>query len=291
MITFNALGYYGRLGNQMFQYASTCGIAAKFGLKAQFPLSNTQVLKAGHRCTLQDVFSLPPETFAEFTPPKIRLVEPEDDFSAALNLMNMKSGAGMGELGTDLHGYFQSEDYFAHCAGDIRKAFTFQPDIDQAANITVSGICNQLSFHRNEIGVMHVRRGDYLGLAHVLPPLSFDYYIEAAKKFPVTTEAFVVYGGTDQEAEGWIKEMAHRVFTATNKPVVRMPCIGSSTADDLCQMTKFGGGHIIANSSFSWWAAWLRENQHSRVVAPKIWFGPRGPKGAHRLVPDRWSRV
>jgi len=46
--------------------------------------------------------------------------------------------------------------------------------------------------------------------------------------------------------------------------------------------------NIVANSSFSWWAAWLNRNGKKRVLAPQTWFGPSGPR-AHDIIPDSWE--
>ena len=56
---------------------------------------------------------------------------------------------------------------------------------------------------------------------------------------------------------------------------------------DMCLMTGCKH-HIVANSSFSWWGAYLNRNPNKRIIAPKQWFGPQGPQDTQDLIPSDW---
>ena len=49
--------------------------------------------------------------------------------------------------------------------------------------------------------------------------------------------------------------------------------------------------HILANSSFSWWSAWLNKKASKRVIATSNWFGPMGPQDTYDLIPDEWEVI
>ena len=51
------------------------------------------------------------------------------------------------------------------------------------------------------------------------------------------------------------------------------------------------GTNIIANSSFSWWSAWLNPYSEKKIFAPLVWFGPKGPREVEDLVPESWERI
>ena len=63
---------------------------------------------------------------------------------------------------------------------------------------------------------------------------------------------------------------------------------GNDADVDMCLMSKCNY-HIIANSSFSWWGAWLAESE--KVIAPKIWFGSQANLDDSDLVPQHWERI
>jgi hypothetical protein len=63
-----------------------------------------------------------------------------------------------------------------------------------------------------------------------------------------------------------------------------------SDIDDLTLMVKCDN-NIIANSSFSWWGAYLNKNENKKIIAPKEWFGPNGPKDTQDIIPENWLKI
>ncbi len=164
----------------------------------------------------------------------------------------------------NLTGYFQSEKYFAHCKPLIRKLLTPKgsfPPLPGVASI-------------------HVRRGDYLDLESkgLLQVLGMDYYERAMEALPV--DRFLVFS-TDMD---WCRDH----FIGNRFTFVE----GGTQEEDLAQMAACEH-NIIANSSFSWWAAWLNTFPNKRVMAPNRWAGPARASWydlTHKL-PEDWERI
>jgi hypothetical protein len=140
-----------------------------------------------------------------------------------------------------LNGYFQSEKYFSHCRGIILYYFgAHKPLVDYVS--------------------VHVRRGDYLKYPTKHPIPSLNYYKGAFGLFPEGT-VFMVF--SDDIA--WCKEninFSNNILFSESK----------SEIEDLHLMSRCKH-HIIANSSFSWWGAWLCTNPNKIIVRPSVWFG------------------
>jgi hypothetical protein len=247
MISFNNLGNLGRLGNQMFQYASLRGIAANNGVD----------------------FCIPPENFFGVSDPNVKKSPDNIHNIFRLNQYNQglpnnkivkESGYHFDEElfnncgdNVDLYGYFQSEKYFKHIEDEIRKDFSFPEEF--------VSYCSKF-FHdidsSGEIISLHVRRGDYLQLETYHPIQPMEYYEEALKKFP--NERVLIFS----DDPDWC--LNQKLFDSDRFLI----SVASGTHFDMCLMAlcKY---HIIANSSFSWWGAWLANSK--KVIAPKIWFG------------------
>jgi len=161
----------------------------------------------------------------------------------------------------DLHGYFQSERYFTDYANYIRELFT-PKDLEE----TNCGFC-----------AVHVRRTDYEKLPGCYTILGKDYYLAAAERVPV--DSFIVF--SDDHAA------AKKMFKGEQRFVVPEPSEDVVDFRMMCECEH----QIIANSSFSWWAAWLNPNPDKVVVAPKNWFGPKlAPSHPIAdLIPQSWT--
>ncbi|MCF6233914.1 MAG: alpha-1,2-fucosyltransferase [Rhodobacteraceae bacterium] len=273
---------HGRLGNQMFQFAAASGLAKRLGTQVALDPRNAQNRGEG---ALTDVFDLPVAKDAGLPPARHlaplrylvwRLTGQRPVFRREKGL---GFNPGINRWGDDsyLHGYWQSERYFLDIAADIRRAFRF-PDFSTRQNADMAGrIAQGVSLS------LHVRRGDYLTLgAHVL--CDQTYYEAALRAVLDGVEGTpTVYVFSDDP--GWAKE---NLPLPCNKVVVDFNGPGADFEDmrlmSLCQH------NIIANSSFSWWAAWLNAHSGKRVAGPANWFGD--PKLSNPdILPEKWLKI
>lgn len=236
LITFRELGEWGRLGNQMFQYASTRGIAANRNLNCTFPPPNDNIiLYKCFRNTLKYSTHLP--NYDRISP---------IGFEFDKSLFNQCFG------NRDILHYLQTEKYFNHIKDDIKKDFTFDDFIFNSCKTYIRELYNQ-----KEIISLHIRRTDYL-TDPTMCSLSMNYYEEALNLLNSTLPVLVI--SDDPE---WCENQ--EIFSSERFRIIK----SKNTFVDLCLMTLCDY-HIIANSSFSWWGAWLSNTK--KVIAPQKWF-------------------
>ena len=244
MITHRTIGLQGRLGNQMFQYASIVGIALKNHYSYCFNLEHTKLLEYFNITDRKCGDSLFSYDFGEgsfcFNP---RLFSNPDNAT--------------------YHGYLQTAKYFEHCKEFIKNELSFKRHIIEKVKATLD--CS------NYVSV-HIRRTDYLNLPRYHTNLTKQWYELAMFFFP--NRKFLFF--SDDIA--WCKDnFAQHTFS---------PFAGE--AEDLCAMTLCNGS-IIANSSFSWWGAYLNNlSGHGQVICPKEWFGIDGPKDTQDIYYNNW---
>lgn len=252
-VTFRKLGDMGRLGNQMFQIAATIGVAKKHSAKYFF-----------RRWRYSQYFENPVPTR-----PFINL-RPWSNYYQP-NYSSSKISPGLVSL--SLVGYFQSEIYFKHCENDIRNYFTLK-------NKWVEYIKNKYPQLQGDTCSIHVRRGDYIAKPDCHPIQTLSYYENAAKELYGTNLNNINFIICSDDIE-WCKK---------NFKFSKMTFIeGEVDIIDMFIMSMCGD-NIIANSSFSWWSAWLNQNQN-RVVAPNNWYGPKIPYDSKDLYIDDWIRL
>lgn len=178
-------------------------------------------------------------------------------------------------------GFFQSEQWFLPAAQLIRQrlrsarqrwlAQSGQPALDQLLPGAVG---------------LHVRRGDYIKLAHVHPPVDETYIRTALELFPAQCPVFVC-----SDDLSW----ARQAVATTGREVI------FEAGDDLDDFFRLSlcGGKIISNSTFSWWSAWLDDeppgNMQSppAIVRPTPWYaGDMAASPAEALIcPERWQKA
>ena len=245
MIGFNHLGRQGRLGNQMFQYAATKGIAANRGY---------EFVVANHTEPFDDGIGNMVKTEI-FNPFNIKCrtgifettnYTAEKHFHFDENLFNKCPD------NVSLYGYYQTEKYFKHIEDEIRKDFTFKDEVLEP--------CKEM-IGEEKYNSLHIRRTDYIKNYVSHTNLQPQYYKKALRGFPDDSK-FIVFSDDPE----WCKTQSmfddDRFLISEN----------TDNRIDLCLMSLCEG-HIIANSSFSWWGAWLAKSK--QVVAPRDWFGPK----------------
>ena len=280
MIGNNRIGCNGRLGNQMFQYASMRGIAsaknydwvvppenynhtANYALFETFKMTNVkdknigfvdgQMLKETIHCYNQD------------------LVDQCSD-------------------NTNLEGFFQTEKYFENITDEIRSDFTFKDEFLKPCQEYVESLDSEPIF-------LHVRRGDAVGKEHYHPIAPLSYYVEALKRFDEDTPCFIFTDDIEWCKSQEFFQSDRFLFNENIERYDYQSMDGSGAMQntllphiDLCLMSLCSGA-IIVNSSFSWWGAWLQNNK-GKVIASNPWFGPSAVDlDTSDVVPDRWEII
>ena len=192
---------------------------------------------------------------------------------------NYWSGLRTGGTKRYLMGYWQSEMYFKDYAETLRSDFNFKIPLDE----TNRNIAQRIQ-HSNAVS-LHVRRGDYITHtpnAKILSTCSLDYYNQAIDYISkrVDSPHFFLFSD-DME---WVKASLDIPFEKTYIEHNR----GADSYRDM-QLMHMCRHHVIANSSFSWWGAWLNPYPDKLVVAPKTWFSDG--KVDDDLIPREWIRL
>ncbi len=178
-----------------------------------------------------------------------------------------------------LKGYFQSEKYFLPSRHLIRKELRFQSSLTMNLATMAARLKNTNSCS------IHIRRGDISNNNESLDyhgNLSMDYYHAALQKLNAV-HSNIEYFLFSDDIE-WAKQ--NFIIPSDNYLSGK---VSTNHIEDLYLMSQCRH-HIIANSSFSWWGAWLNDNPDKTVIAPLNWFN-NGPTDTQDLIPDGWIRV
>jgi hypothetical protein len=252
MITYSSLGKNGRLGNQMFQYATLFSVGFLRGYEVGIPKEGHELFKyfqMSHASVIPEDFS-----------PDYRFEEPQFGYFDSIFFAPDK---------TDIHGYFQSPSYFRHCAPVLKKELTFGEEIQKKAEERMK------IFSGEKTCSLHVRRGDYLNRSHYHTNLGSDYY-QKAINIIIQNFGKVKFLIFSDDIE-WCRS----VFSG---PEFHLVSAGEESTE-MCMMSMCNI-HIIANSSFSWWGSWLSGSR--AVIAPKQWFSDQGPDEWDSIYEKEW---
>jgi hypothetical protein len=285
----------GGLGNQMFQYAIGRATALRLNMPLKVDVSSFSIRKIHQGFELTRVFSCAPEVvgvedmravlgwqtslvvrrlvlrrqMATFRRKEF-VVEPYFHFWK--EILNVSGNCY-------LQGYWQSEKYFSEAATKIRKDFVFcKPLENQSLNLA-----RQIS-KVNSVS-LHVRRGDYANnplTTSVHGLCSLDYYMAAIKYITerVQEPRFFIFSDDIE----WVKNNLKLSW-----PCEYVDCNRKDQSYNDMRLMSMCKHNIIANSSFSWWGAWLNPNLYKIVIAPNKWFA--NEINTQDLIPLNWVRL
>lgn len=259
MVTSSQIGRNGRFGNQLFQISALVGFGLKNSLDIALPkwyceLSDVCFDKYFPNYHIKDVSGYCFETYNELSY-SYNEIPPMDNL--------------------DINGYFQSYKYFNDFDYEIRKIFTPHFDIKMKSDNFVS---------------LHVRMGDYKLHSQSHVNLGQDYYKRAYDYYGHDKTYLVFSDASEFEVFNFLPFIKNKVYMSNNKELSNI-YIGSdkNVVFDLFEMSSCNK-HIIANSSLSWWGAWLGDGD---TVAPSDWFTYSYGKSIgykeNDLIPNKWK--
>ena len=251
MITFSKFNNYGRLGNQLFQYASMIGIAKKHSTSLILP-----------RWDVAEYFE---------TPPPIGNVTPTTTFNEP-HFHYTPIAIDPTEI-TDITGWLQSEKYWEHCKDDVSKALKFKSNIAM------------LKFNASYLGkpsiAISIRRGDYVNNPNYELLNADYYYLALLEHFPNWWEYNILIFSDDiPYCKVHFGCLPNVHFIEGWEPMQQL-IIGS-----MCDH------FIVANSTFSWWMAYLGEKEHSKIIRPAYLFDGEllRTSDSKDFYPERWTK-
>lgn len=284
----------GGLGNQLFQYALGRRLSLLHGASLKLDISDLE--RASDRSYRLRHFDISAEIAADedlapFQPSTSPMSGLIDRFIQRCKPFYRRhcvwqQGDGYDERiwrvppNAYLVGYWQSEKYFA----DIRDVLLRELRVVTEPSVENLEVMQRLS--QAQSVSLHVRRGDYVthpGVRSVLNTCSVDYYRRAVRAIAraVRSPEFFVFSDDPTWAKNHLKLDYPTTFVENNGP--------ERDYEDL-RLMSCCKAHIIANSTFSWWGAWLSTNPSKIVVAPKHWY--RAPNRSSRdLIPSDWIKV
>jgi hypothetical protein len=282
----------GGIGNQMFQFAAGRALSLNNDQKYLLDLSDFSDYRLHHGFELSRVFNVVTERAEAST--LHRLLGWREN-KLARKVLRRRQFAGLRgktfvvepyfnywsdffNLTGDcyLYGYWQSEQYFKAVEFVIRQDFTFREPLKEH-NAELA-----LEMATVQAVSLHVRRGDYVNNPknhNIMSVCDLEYYRLAINYIAFHVEQPVFYFFSDDMA--WVKQ---------NLPM-EFPCVyiehngGAESYRDM-QLMSLCRHHVIANSSFSWWGAWLNPNPEKIVIAPRKWFA--NGTNIKDLIPAGW---
>lgn len=276
MITFLQLGQYGRLGNQLFQYAALKSLSISKGYQIKLPKSLYDSYWHGQKCLLSN-FNL---KFDYLEDNDFINLNHYDQYSLMKdshyydeNFFNLQDN-------TNLFGYYQNLKYFHHCSDVIKNEFVINSQVQYECEKYLN---DRLTIYNKPIVSIHIRRGD-----NVVCDESVIYsFIDSAIQYFNSEVNFLVFtGGSREVGEDnsfdiqYLKNVYNKnnfYYSETNSPIL-----------DFCLMTKCNHNIISHDSTFSWWAAYLNGGKNKKVIAPKNSVSVDQTINYNNYYPDDW---
>ena len=281
----------GGLGNQMFQYAFALALKARFpdedvkydissfrgyGLHNGFELPQLFKLSL-KQASLNDVCHL------NVPAPHYKLWQIRCHILKGLfgylerNAMVFDSKALEIKGSKYFDGYWQVEEYFKDCEEEVRREFTFSRLDEKNAELAgrIAGKCSVS---------VHIRRGDYLNNPNFSGLTDLSYYERAIRDIKASEkpEVFLIFSNDHK----WCRENIAPLTSGIETVYVDWNT-GENSFRDM-QLMSLCKHNIIANSTFSWWGAWLNPTPDKLIITPKAWINN---KPDCDIIPSKWKRL
>jgi hypothetical protein len=268
----------GGLGNQMFQLAAGYALSKKFKFDLSLDLSFIE-------SNISETDTFTPRNYELNIFPKIAQFKINNNVIRSVrevNNNNFNSSFFFERIfGFDfvLNDYFQSESFFFDYREEIKELFQF--DIYNFPKDSLA-ILTKIQCHK--LISIHMRKGDYLKpqIKSIHGVVGLDFYLKAIDYFKqrFINPKFILFSDDPDLAESELKPYLSDLFVVKNTPK-------NNSWFEMYLMSQCYG-NIIANSTFSWWGAYLNQNQNT-IIAPQKWFLNQDLNDHYsNLVPKNW---
>ena len=280
MITCNLMG---GLGNQLFQIFTT--ISCAINTRQKFAFIDIDKLGSGQtiiRPTYWNNFLSKLKIFTTKMFPKMLVVK-ETGFT--YNPLNLLQYQGQNIC---LHGYFQSYKYFANNFQVICRMIGIEEiktNVITKSNISKDYLDNTIS--------IHFRLGDYKKIQHYHPIMKLEYYANALSLITNISDETKIKNVLYFCEEEDLLDVSEIINKVKNQYPNFTFIKASNTLSDWEQMIIMSccKHNVIANSSFSWWAAYFNTNPDKIVCYPALWFGEVAGNDTRDLCPNEWHKI
>lgn len=263
----------GGLGNQMFQIAVAYNHAKKNSDTSVFDFNNSHTPHQG-----QNVSKYKTNIFSGF-------IHMDNVYNICNNTFSQPGHSYCEiphKLNQQLQGFYQSEKFFLESKTELVELFRTGLIYGRKTREDWVRINKELDVLRNSLNKpivsIHIRRGDYLKFLGIHDPCPVGYYNKAMELMKEKIGDFHAYFISDDIE--WCKDIfeGHGSFSKNTDEL-----------EDMILMINCNH-NIIANSSFSWWGAYLNSDGKF-IIGPKKWFGPRGPQDQQDIIPEKWVKI
>jgi hypothetical protein len=260
--------FAGGLGNQLFQVAATYNLAKKFGDEPVFNFNTSHTPLQGN-----EIIKYKNNVFKEFKHSENIIID---------NIFS-QSGHSFEEIpykkNVQLQGFFQSEKFFTENKNEIVEKIINGLKTEDKKYKEIVLWLKKVKEENNNLPLVsiHVRRGDYLKFPNIHTICSLDYYKNSLNLIKEKIGHFTPIIISDDKL--WCKNNLIGIISPFFDEI-----------EDLILMSNCDH-NIIANSSFSWWGAYLNQNKNKVVIGPKLWFGLGGPQDQEDTIPKQWIKI
>jgi hypothetical protein len=246
----------GGLGNNLFQIATTYSLCLDNNVNMLYDIHNVTTVHKNIKTYTNNILR------------NIKFIETHIPTKKTHNELNFHYDKIEYTESLKLSGYFQSEKYFKHNREKILDLFSIDDHSLKYINEKYGDL------FKYKTCSLHVRRGDYLNYPGIHPICTLDYYQKALEKIG-TNSLYLIFS----DDINWCKQVfkgSGLIFIENEMDFIEL------------WMMSLCNNNIIANSSFSWWGAWLNKNENKTVIAPETWFGPTVTHNTKDLYCDNW---
>lgn len=259
----------GGFANMMFQIAATKSMAIDKGVDCSFPNLHHQ-----YRLINDDVIHNP----------KLKHSDEYNHIFYNLNIYQPKNHIPMVHFPFEYHnipvpdgdcyvdGFFQTEKYFRHNKEQIIEFLKPSQEVQDIIDSKYGELLNQRT------SSIHVRRGDYSRFPNHHPVQTIEYYTKAIELLTEKTDKFIVFSDDIE----WCKEnfnFINPIYIENEKDYIEI------------YLMSMCNNNIIANSSFSLWAACINQNKDKIVIGPEKWFGPEITVNSVDTLNEEWIKL